>query len=108
VWELQASDGPLDLVRKTPEAESWQALKKGGMAGIYIVVMGLSWWIKAQQCERDTNVWAVVDDVSWVIRQMTNAPLSITSALQKRRHEHKGEGEEVDEPSQQKWRYVTL
>jgi hypothetical protein len=78
-WRLfQGLDGLLDLVRETPKAETWQGLKKGGMAGIYIVVMGLSWWIKAQQNKPDPNAWAAVDDLSWVVQQMSNTPDTLT------------------------------
>ena len=41
------------------------------MAGIYVVVMSLSWWIKAQQVQHDDSVWMAVDDLSWVIQRMT-------------------------------------
>jgi hypothetical protein len=108
-WRLfrRAGDGPLNLVRDTPEAEAWQGLRKGGTAGIYVLVMGLSWWIKAQRNKPDANAWAVVDDLSWVIQQMSNASESISSALQKRGREDDGEGENAEE-SVKKRRYVLL
>jgi len=53
-----------------PQDESWQMLKKGGTAGIYIIVVSLSWWVKVQHTERDADVWVLVDDLSWVIQQM--------------------------------------
>ena len=80
-WLFRGEEGPLDLVRKTLEAETWQGLKKGGTAGMYTVVMGLSWWIKAQRNKPDPIAWAAVDDISWVITQLSNVPDS--SALQK-------------------------
>ena len=68
------------LVCKTQTGEDWQALRKGGTAGIYIVVMGLSWWIKAQ-CIHDSGIddsgvdaWAAVSDILWVIEQMKKYP----------------------------------
>ena len=64
----------------------WQALKKGGTSGIYVVVMGLLWWIKGQQNECDTNAWAVVDDLSWVIQEMSDGLNSLASTAQKRRY----------------------
>ena len=67
-WRLfQEPDCPLDLIRETPETKTWQGLKKGGIAGIYIAVMGLSWWIKAQRNKLDPNAWAAVDNLSWVV-----------------------------------------
>lgn len=59
------------LVRGTPEDENWQVLRKGGTAGIYTVIMGLSWWIKAQRDVHDINAWSTVGDLLWVIEQMT-------------------------------------
>ena len=65
------NEGSAVLDRKTPKGETWQVLRKGGTAGIYVVVVALSWWIKAQQVQRDNTAWMAVDDLSWVIRQMT-------------------------------------
>jgi hypothetical protein len=104
-WRLfQGLDGSLDLVRETPKAETWQGLKKGGTAGIYIVMMGLSWWVKAQRNKPDPNAWAAVDDLSWVVQQMSNTPDVLT--LEKRCHEPESEGEEDNEQSEHKRRYV--
>ena len=57
-------------IRETPCDETWQVLRKGGTSGIYVVIMGLSWWIKAQAVERDIDAWSAVDDISWVIEEM--------------------------------------
>lgn len=45
-------------------------MRKGGTAGIYVVLMGLSWWILAQNEACDATAWLIVDDLSWVIQQM--------------------------------------
>ena len=61
------------LVRDVPEGETWQTLRKGGTAGIYVVIIGLSWLIKAEQSNnenRNTDAWTLVDDISWVIKEM--------------------------------------
>jgi len=103
--QFQGAIGPLDLVCDVPKAETWQALKKGGTSGMYIVVMGLSWWIKGQK-ERNANAWAVVDDLSWVIRQMSDGQDSLASTSQKRDHEHESQSNEVEDQPLQKQRYV--
>ena len=72
------------FMRNVPQDESWQTLKKGGTAGIYVVVIGLSWWVTAQRVERDADVWPLVNDLSWVIQQMKRDMGSITPLLQKR------------------------
>jgi hypothetical protein len=61
------------LVCETPKGEKWQVLRKGGASGIYTIVMGLLWWIKAQCADsavHDINAWAAVSDLLWVIQQM--------------------------------------
>jgi hypothetical protein len=58
------------FMRNVPQDESWQTLKKGGTSGIYVIIVGLSWWVKAQHVERDADVWALIGDLSWVIQQM--------------------------------------
>ena len=83
-----------------PKGETWQALRKGGTAGIYIVVMGLSWWIKTQQAERDANAWSTVEDLLWVIQHMNQYTASgapVPPVPKKRAHDEnggdKGEGQ---------------
>ena len=39
---------------------------------IYIAMMGLLWWVKVQWKKLDPNAWAAVDDLSWVVQQMSN------------------------------------
>lgn len=61
------------LVHDVPKGETWQTLKKGGSSSIYVVIMGLSWLIKAEKSEHakhDTDAWSLVEDISWVIQQM--------------------------------------
>lgn len=104
--QFKGGNSLLHLVRETPKAETWQALKKGGTSGIYVVVMALSWWIKGQRNERDANAWAVVDDLSWVIQQMSDGHDSLASTVQKRPHDHGCQGNEVEDQPLQKRRYA--
>ena len=66
------------LKRDAPADVDWVALKKGGTAGMYIVVMGLSWWVKAQTTGPDhsNDAWSAVGDLLWVFRQINkiNSP----------------------------------
>jgi hypothetical protein len=103
---FQGADGPLNLVHDTPTDETWNGLRKGGTAGIYVVVMGLSWWIRAQRNQRDANAWAAVNDLSWVIQQMSNASDTISLALQKRRCEDESKDEGAEEQPKEKRGYV--
>ena len=56
--------------RNSPTDENWFLLRKGGTAGIYTAIIGLSWWIKAQTTKHDAQSWIMVNDVTWVIHQM--------------------------------------
>jgi hypothetical protein len=87
-WRIDESS--LVLIREVPKEETWQGLRKGGTSGIYVVVMGLSWWIKSQLTERDADAWTAVEDVSWVIQQMTEG--RAPSAPPKRALEGESEG----------------
>lgn len=42
-------------------------LNKGGSAGLYVVVMALSWWIDNLTTDSNSlQAWAIVDDLAWV------------------------------------------
>lgn len=97
------NEGSVALDRKTPRGETWQGLRKGGTAGIYVVVMSLSWWIKAQQVQRDSPVWMAIDDLSWVIQQMT---LDIPNPVSSKRARD-GEADDDDEAQLRK-RYANF
>ena len=78
-WRVEHADEETgQLSRDTPAEETWQSLKKGGTAGIYVVIVALSWWAGASNLERDEALWVIVDDLSWILQQITMAmsPLS--------------------------------
>jgi hypothetical protein len=85
-------------MRNVPPGEGWQTLKKGGTSGIYVVVVGLSWWVKAQDTERDADVWALVDDLLWVIQQMKKDMGLIIPLSQKRPRDANADPEVKDSP----------
>jgi hypothetical protein len=91
-WRAQGDE---ILGRNMPTGENWSLLRKGGSAGIYTVVMGLSWCIKAQATQHDADSWIIVNDLTWVIQQMytTVATSSYTSTRPKRTRE----AEDTDE-----------
>jgi len=56
-----------------PADENWINLGKGGSAGLYIVVMALSWWIRVLGSHDEASLaWNVVKDVCWVLQQVRN------------------------------------
>jgi hypothetical protein len=92
--------------RDIPNGETWQPLRRGGTAGIYIVVMGLSWWIKIQEAEHDANAWSTVEDLLWVIQQMNQymaSDVPVPAVPKKRTHdEHDEDGGDKGEGQQKK------
>jgi len=88
----------LALYHNTPPGETWQGLRKGGMAGMYVVIMALSWWIKAQLTQRDAEVWSSIEDVSWVLQQIKQTVASRVPPKKRARDDR----EEMKEGQQKK------
>lgn len=64
--------GSNSLSRQTPDDETWGSLVKGGTAGLYTVVMSLSWWIKQVASDGSlADAWTSVKDVIWVLNEVT-------------------------------------
>jgi hypothetical protein len=69
-WRL-CDDGSLSHEPRVNE--EWSVLGKGGSAGLYTVVVSLSWWIVAApsgESELQPQLWAAVRDVHWIIKQV--------------------------------------
>lgn len=84
----------LIFFRDIPQGENWQGMRKGGTASIYVVVMALSWWIKAQQAEPDAEAWSTINNVLWVIQQLNQKAVSPTPVPKKRARAEDGDGED--------------
>ena len=71
-------EGQMEHLRKRPpENEKWEGLKKGGTAGIYTVVVALSWWIKAVGNVADGgDAFVAVRDITWVLDQVCESLIS--------------------------------
>ena len=71
-WRRGQVEGVLE--KDVPRGEKWDGLAKGGTAGIYVVVMALSWWIKAIETPApEGEAWGVVQDLCWVLTQIQSA-----------------------------------
>lgn len=69
LWRIGSGSS---LLRDIPVNETWTSLRKGGSAGLYIVVMALSWWIASLRADSDfSRAWALVDDITWVLSLVT-------------------------------------
>lgn len=82
------------LAKGTPDDKKWGSLMKGGTAGIYTVVVALSWWIKALDTVADGGDASVaIRDVTWVLEQFSKTLVSgQTSSGLKRGHDDMTEG----------------
>ena len=68
-----------------PSNEDWCVLQKGGLAGLYTVVVALSWWIRALTPESfSSRALTAVRDVRWVIDQISRklTPSGMKQALE--------------------------
>jgi hypothetical protein len=76
-WRLQ-DDGSFNY--EAPKDEDWCVLHKGGKAGLYTVVVALSWWVRALTPEIPSfRAWTAVHDVQWVIDEISTK-LATTAA----------------------------
>lgn len=67
-WRL-ADDSTFKYM--APVDEDWRVLHKGGSAGLYTVVVALSWWVMALTPEVPSfRAWTAVRDVQWVIEEI--------------------------------------
>ena len=79
-WRI-ADDGSFNY--NIPVDEDWRVLHKGGKTGLYIVVVALSWWVRALTPEIPSfRAWTAVRDVRWVIDQISTK--LCTPAMKKR------------------------
>ena len=68
----ELGDGNDFLSRQIPDDETWASLLKGGTAGLYTVVVALSWWIKQLPSGgTHTDIWRSVEDITWVLTEVT-------------------------------------
>jgi hypothetical protein len=57
--------------RVVPDNETWSGLRKGGSAGLFIIVVALSWWVRtAEHVVDESDLCSVVSDLHWVIQQV--------------------------------------
>jgi hypothetical protein len=84
-WRLQ-DNGSFNY--EAPKDEDWSALHKGGKAGLYTVVVALSWWVRALTAEIPSfRAWTAVRDVQWVINEISTKLTTTPPAGKKRQLE---------------------
>jgi hypothetical protein len=68
-WRVK-DDGSFNY--KAPKDEDWSVLHKGGKTGLFMVVVALSWWVRALTPNIPSfRAWTAVRDVQWVIDQIS-------------------------------------
>ena len=51
--------------------ESWEAVRKGGSTGLFLVIVSLFWWkSRASTATAGKEFASAVEDVSWVLNQV--------------------------------------
>lgn len=68
------------LSQDVPSEETWGSLGKGGSAGLYLVVVAVSWLLRkvAQDPKGMADVIPLVEDISWVLLQLCGQQKSHT------------------------------
>lgn len=65
------------FIYDVPNDKDWRLLCKGGLAGLYTVVVALSWWVGALPAEPlSLCTWLAVCNVQWVINHVYKKALS--------------------------------
>ena len=103
-WRRSTVDGTLTKDIPDDVLEKWGGLMKGGTAGIYTVVVALSWWIKALGTIADGgDASLALRDVAWVLGQVCGTLLTEQgSSGLKRGHD------DLSERTRSKKRYVSI
>lgn len=52
-----------------PQHEAWPELKHRGENGIFLLLLGLGWWMSSVQSAKDRKPWiSAIDDLLWVLQ----------------------------------------
>jgi hypothetical protein len=55
--------------------EEWDALRKGGQNGFFMVIMAFSWWVEAMgRVFDDAELRDALDDLTWAVNRMGDMP----------------------------------
>lgn len=65
------ANGTWPLSHETPDDEDWGDLCKGGINGLFLIMMCLSWWGPIAVSKKDhADFYAAKEDVFWVFEQV--------------------------------------
>jgi hypothetical protein len=73
-WRTQDS---WPLSHHVPLDEDWSGLHRGGINGLFIVLMCLSWWVSKDLSPKELEVFQEAkSDVAWVLKQVMGSFVS--------------------------------
>jgi hypothetical protein len=67
---MQPSWRKESLLRELPPDADWTVLKRGGSNGLALVVMTLSWWVRAAGENCCAKVSEAIEDLTWVLTHL--------------------------------------
>lgn len=85
-WRIADADSPI-FSQTLPVDAEWGTLRSGGGAGIFLLIMGVSWWIKKVGPTWPADLVLLVEDLTWVLSH-TSAP-EVPRAIAKRKRGRK-------------------
>lgn len=75
VWYMQlqpqwrGATWPLRRSPADPGAEpSWEGVQLGGPCGFYLAVLGVAWWLSAQDGKLDGDMLEAIAELQWVLQ----------------------------------------
>jgi hypothetical protein len=81
-WRFIQPGWRTDETRVLPDAADWAALASGGPNGLFLVIMSLSWWARADKIQSNKvsdKFMLAVDEVHWVMTEILKTnPVQVT------------------------------
>ncbi|KAH6904238.1 hypothetical protein BKA70DRAFT_1432445 [Coprinopsis sp. MPI-PUGE-AT-0042] len=82
-WRIPASTSTPGMYKRDEEG-SLDCLRKGGPSGIFLIVLAIGWWISAHGDEEiSAGVTEILEDVTWVLTQLSGGTTSSTTTIQR-------------------------
>ncbi|KAG2003600.1 hypothetical protein CC2G_004192 [Coprinopsis cinerea AmutBmut pab1-1] len=75
-WRVVGVEGndPSAFAREVPAEASWGCIRNGGSAGLYTVLMALSWWIVKSRGAIESTAASVISDMTWLLEELKSVP----------------------------------
>ena len=82
-----------NLSRNIPSDANWSPLLYGGANGLFLVILSLAWWIRADRSNNisDDRIADAIEEVSWVLEHLRAICASSKANGKKRQSEVAGQ-----------------